>query len=83
MKGFCFYQSLEAAIEKYLKAACHVCHSEENWRKTGGKPEENQRKSGGKHFENSSKKSIKKQDQNGAKKKTVIVLPITMEIQTT
>ena len=38
-------------------------------RKTGGKPEENRRKSGGKHFENSLKKSIKKQDQNRAKKK--------------
>ena len=44
---------------------------EENRRKTCGKLEENQRKSGGKHFENSLKKSIKKQDQNGAKKKNV------------
>ena len=65
MKGFWFYQSLEAVIEKYPKAACHEkppsssrrSLSEENWKKTGGKPEENQRKSGGKHFE----KSIKKQ----------------------
>ena len=45
-------------------------------RKTGGKPEENRRKSGGKHFENSLKKFIKKQEQNGAKKKNVLVLEI-------
>ena len=59
MKGFCFYQSLEAAIEKYPKAACHHRHQEkahvspkkplrgkleENRGKTGGKPEENWRK---------------------------------------
>ena len=56
---------------------------DENQRKTGGKPEENWRKTGGKHFENSLKKSIKKQDQNGAKKKNVLVLPISKEIQTT
>ena len=56
---------------------------EENRRKTGRKLEENRRKSGGKNFENSLKKSIKKQDQNGAKKKNVLVLPISKEIQTT
>ena len=59
MKGFWFYQSLEAAIEKYPKAACHHRHQEkahvspkkplrgkleENRGKTGGKPEENWRK---------------------------------------
>ena len=79
------HQSLEAAVEKYPKAACHEKPpsssrnlSEENWKKSGGKLEENWRnleenrkKTGGKHFENSLKKSIKKQDQNGAKKKNV------------
>ena len=54
----------------------HHSHQEEarmspKQRKTGRKPEENWRKTGGKHFENSLKKSIKKQDQNGAKKKNV------------
>ena len=94
MKGFCFYQSLEAAIEKCPKAACHekppsssrrsLCVTKEtSQRKTGRKPEENWWKIGGKHFENSLKKSIKKQDQNRAKKKNLLVLPISMEIQTT
>ena len=54
-----------------------------NWRKTEGKLEENWRKTGGKHFEKSLKKPIKQQDQNGAKKKNVLVLPISIEIQTT
>ena len=78
MKDFCFYQSLEAAVEKYPKAACHEKPpsssrnlSEDNWKKNGGKLEKNRRKTGGKNFENSLKKSIKKQDQNGAKKKNV------------
>ena len=64
-----------------------MCHqrnlSEENWKKTGGKLEKNRRKTGGKHYEKFLKKSIKKQDQNGAKKKNVLVLPISIEIQTT
>ena len=47
MKGFCFYQSLEAAIEKYPKKSLRGKLEEtggkleENWRKTGGKVEEN------------------------------------------
>ena len=66
MKGFCFYQSLEAAIEKYPKAVCHEklpsssrrspCVTKEtSQRKTGRKPEENWRKPGGKPEENWSK----------------------------
>ena len=66
MKGFCFYQSLEAAIEKYPKAVCHEkppsssrrspCVTKEtSQRKTGRKPEENWRKPGGKLEENWSK----------------------------
>ena len=74
-KGFFFYQSLEAAIEKYPKAACHEkppsssrrspCVTKEtSQRKTGTKPGENWRKSGGKHFENSLKKSVNEQETN-------------------
>ena len=58
MKGFCFYQSLEAAIEKFPKAACHEkppsssirspCVTKEtSQRKTGRKPEENLWNTGG------------------------------------
>ena len=84
MKGFTSIKAMRQVQKRIQKQLVikkdPVCHqrnlSEENWKKTGGKLEENRRQSGGKHFENSLKKFIKKQEQNGAKKKNVLVLEI-------